>query len=43
MKKLMISIALMLTLNVNAQWINKNVNNGFDDPYRISNMLYCRK
>ena len=35
MKKLMISIALMLTLNVNAQWINKNVNNGFDDPYRI--------
>ena len=35
MKKLMISIALMLNLNVNAQWMNKNINNGFDDPYRI--------
>ena len=35
MKKLMISIALMLNLNVNAQWVNKNINNGFDDPYRI--------
>ena len=35
MKKLMISIALMLNLNANAQWMNKNINNGFDDPYRI--------
>ena len=35
MKKLMISIALMLNLNVNAQWMNKHINNGFDDPYRI--------
>ena len=35
MKKLMISIALMLNLNVNAQWMNKNINNGFDDHYRI--------
>ena len=35
MKKVIISIALMLNLNVNAQWMNKNINNGFDDPYRI--------
>jgi hypothetical protein len=25
----------MLNLNVNAQWMNKNINNRFDDPYRI--------
>ena len=31
----MIIIALMLNLNANAQWMNKNINNGFDDPYRI--------
>ena len=35
MKKVIISIALMLNLNVNAQWMNKNINNGFDDPYLI--------
>ena len=31
----MIIIALALSLNVSAQWTNKSVNNGFDDPYRI--------
>lgn len=35
MKKLLISIGVMLCLNANAQWTNKNVDNGFDDPYRI--------
>ena len=25
----------MLCLNANAQWTNKTINNGFDDPYRI--------
>lgn len=35
MKKIMIIIALALSLNVSAQWTNKSVNNGFDDPYRI--------
>lgn len=35
MKKLIISVGVMLSFGLNAQWINKNVNNGFDDPYRI--------
>ena len=35
MKKLLISIGVMLCLNANAQWTNKTINNGFDDPYRI--------
>jgi hypothetical protein len=35
MKKLLISIGVLLCLNANAQWTNKTINNGFDDPYRI--------
>ena len=36
MKKLLLSIfTLLLIESTNAQWINKNVDNGFDDPYRI--------
>lgn len=36
MKKLILSVATMLTVNsVIAQWTNKNVDNGFDDPYKI--------
>ena len=30
------SVGVMLCLNANAQWINKNVNNDFDKPHR-----YC--
>jgi hypothetical protein len=29
------SVAVMMCLNANAQWTNKNVNNDFDEPYRI--------
>jgi hypothetical protein len=36
MKKLLLSIfTLLLIESTYAQWINKSVNNGFDDPYRI--------
>ena len=35
MKKLLMSVGVMLCLNANAQWTNKTINNGFDDPYRI--------
>ena len=35
MKKLLMSVGVLLCLNANAQWTNKNVNNDFDDPYRI--------
>jgi len=35
MKKLLISIGVMLCLNANAQWIKKTVDNDFDEPYRI--------
>lgn len=35
MKKLLISVVVFLSLNANAQWTNKNVNNDFDEPYRI--------
>jgi hypothetical protein len=35
MKKLLISIGVMLCLNANAQWTNKTINNGFDEPYKI--------
>jgi hypothetical protein len=35
MKKLLMSVGVMLCLNANAQWINKSVNNDFDAPYRI--------
>ena len=35
MKKLLMSVGVMLCLNANAQWVNKNVNNDFDEPYRI--------
>ena len=35
MKKLLMSVGVMLCLNANAQWTNKTINNGFDEPYRI--------
>ena len=35
MKNLLMSVGVMLCLNANAQWTNKTINNGFDDPYRI--------
>lgn len=35
MKNLLMSVGVMLCLNANAQWTNKTVNNGFDEPYRI--------
>jgi hypothetical protein len=36
MKKRIITIATILVANVSlAQWTNKNINNGFDEPYRI--------
>ena len=35
MKKLLMSVGVMLCLNANAQWINKSVKNDFDAPYRI--------
>jgi hypothetical protein len=35
MKKLLMSVAVMMCLNANAQWINKSVKNDFDEPYRI--------
>ena len=30
MKKLLMSVGVLLCLNANAQWTNKNVNNDFD-------------
>jgi hypothetical protein len=35
MKKLLMSVGVMLCLNANAQWIKKTVDNDFDEPYRI--------
>lgn len=35
MKKLLMIAGVMLCLNANAQWTNKTINNGFDEPYRI--------
>ena len=35
MKNLLMSVGVMLCLNANAQWTNKTINNGFDEPYRI--------
>ena len=35
MKKLLMSVGVMLCLNANAQWISKSVKNDFDAPYRI--------
>jgi TonB family protein len=35
MKNLLLILFLLLALNINAQWVNKTVNNDFDDPYRI--------
>lgn len=36
MKKVILNIASVLLVNISfAQWINKNVDNGFDDPYKI--------
>ena len=36
MKKKIITVAAILLANISlAQWTNKNVDNGFDDPYHI--------
>lgn len=35
MKKLLMSVGVLLCLNANAQWVNKSVKNDFDEPYRI--------
>ncbi len=36
MKKIILNIATILLANVSiAQWTNKSVDNGFDDPYKI--------
>jgi len=35
MRNLLLILFLLLALNINAQWVNKTVNNDFDDPYRI--------
>ena len=36
MKKKILTVATLILANVSiAQWTNKSVNNGFDDPYRI--------
>lgn len=36
MKKVILNIASVLLVNISfAQWINKTVDNGFDDPYKI--------
>lgn len=36
MKKKILTVATLIIANVSiAQWTNKSVNNGFDDPYRI--------
>ena len=36
MKKLLMSVGVMLCLNANAQWVSKKVDNGFDTPYKIA-------
>lgn len=37
MKKIILSVGMALTLNnAFSQWVNKPVNNGFDDPYHIA-------
>jgi hypothetical protein len=38
MKKLFFLIAMLLTINVSAQWTYKTIDNGFDPKYRIA---YC--
>ncbi len=35
MKNILLILLLLLILNVNAQWVNKIVDNDFDEPYRI--------
>jgi hypothetical protein len=35
MKNLLMSVGVLLCLNANAQWTNKTIDNGFDEPYRI--------
>jgi len=35
MKRVILCVGLMLSFYSNAQWIKKNVNNDFDEPYRI--------
>ena len=36
MKKTILTVATLILANVSlAQWTNKNVDNGFDDPYKI--------
>lgn len=35
MKRVILSVGLMLSFYSNAQWIKENVDNGFDEPYNI--------
>ena len=35
MKKVILSVGLMLSFYSNAQWVKENVDNGFDEPYNI--------
>lgn len=37
MKKIILSVGMALTFNnAFSQWVNKSVNNGFDEPYKIA-------
>ena len=38
MKKLLMSVGVMLCLNANAQWVNKNVDNDFDELVAYINL-----
>lgn len=33
--KIILFAFLLTSMNLNAQWVIKNVKNGFDDPYKI--------
>lgn len=35
MKKLLISVGVLMSLSANAQWVNRTINNDFDAPYKI--------
>lgn len=35
MKRVILSVGLMLSFYSNAQWVKENVDNGFDEPYNI--------
>jgi hypothetical protein len=36
MKKLILSASLFFTINANAQWVVKKIDNGFDAPSKIA-------